>query len=655
MTHTQKTWLRRIGIAAAVLAAFALGMSRRGGDSGAPADGATGSASHTDAGGAVEEATIWTCSMHPQIQLPNPGSCPICGMDLIPLRSNANDADGPRTLTLSPSARTLAKIQTTRVERRPVHTEMRMVGKLEADETRVRQISAWVPGRIDKLHVDYTGVRVRAGQKLFDLYSPELHAAQQELLGAVRASTELERSTLGSTRESASRTTEAARERLRLLGLTPEQISGIESSGVPSDHVTIVAPISGTVLHKTAIEGAYVQTGAPVYTIADLSVLWLQLDVYESDLALIATGQRVAFETETFPGETFAGTVAFVDPVLDDRSRTVRVRVDVRNSELRLKPGMFAHATVSAGVKGSHGEEPLVIPSTAPLLTGRRAVVYVADPAQEGQYHGREVVLGPEGDGVYVVREGLEEGEEVVSNGSFKIDSALQILAKGSMMSPEGGVPAPGHAHGSQAPGNTGVGGTGSTGGMGSSEGTGHAGHVMGSDTGRVQLGAAGDVPSAFRDQLARVLSVYIEVSNALSHDDDVAARNGATRLPQTLGSVDPSLLSAESRMAWTRAEGDLKKFAATVAKAPDLTATRIAFYDLSVAMIETVRVFRVSDGSPVFVYHCPMAMSGAGADWLQSKKGTENPYYGSQMFTCGSETEDLTAGGTPESTGGGR
>lgn len=428
MNTPRTSWLRRLGLAAVLLIVFVLGWSLRGD---APAGG---EAAHTAA--TPGEAVVWTCSMHPQIRMPEPGQCPICGMDLIPIEPSTGRDAGPRSLSLSPAARTLAEVETTPVMRRATETTLRMVGKIEADERREKEISAWVPGRIDRLYVDYTGTMVRAGEKLFDLYSPELYGAQEELLQAMAASLPLEQSSLESTRRSAGRTVDAARDRLHLWGLTDAQIAAIGERGTPSDHVTIVAPMGGVVMHKDVTEGAYVQTGTSIYAIADLSVLWLMLDVYESDLAWVKAGQTVAFETEAYPGETFTGTISFIDPILDERTRSVKVRVDVPNADGRLKPGMFARAVVHAEVEGAGGTPPLVIPASAPLITGTRAVVYVEDPTETGLYSGREVVLGPRAGDLYVVRRGLDEGERVVSRGSFKIDSALQIQAKPSMMSP---------------------------------------------------------------------------------------------------------------------------------------------------------------------------------------------------------------------------
>ncbi|HUW19677.1 MAG TPA: efflux RND transporter periplasmic adaptor subunit [Sedimentisphaerales bacterium] len=434
----------------------------------------------------------WTCSMHPQIRQPKPGKCPICFMDLVPVSSGGADI-GEREISFSPAAVKLMEIETTPVERKLVTAEIRMVGKIDYDETRVKNITAWVPGRIDRLYVDFTGIKVSKGDHMVYLYSPQLLSAQAELLQAAKAA-----ENVGGGSELINKsiiaTLEAVREKLRLLGLTQEQIAQIEKTGKPVDHLTIYAPIGGIVIHKNATEGMYVETGTQIYTIADLSQLWVKLDAYESDMMWVRYGQEVEFETEAFPGEIFKGRISFIDPVLDAKTRTVKLRVNVDNAEGKLKPEMFVRAVVRAKVaqagqvmdaamagkwicpmhpdivKDAAGtcdicgmdlvtteslgyvkvdagrEAPLVIPASAPLITGKRAVVYVQAPgAEKPTYEGREIVLGPRAGDYYVVNSGLAEGEIIVTKGNFKIDSAMQIQAKPSMMNPEGEKMPAGH------------------------------------------------------------------------------------------------------------------------------------------------------------------------------------------------------------------
>lgn len=527
----------------------------------------------------TDQAQMWTCSMHPQIRLPKPGKCPICGMNLIP----ANDRGpqgmvGMRQLTVTPEAVKLMEIETSPVERRYVEAVIRIVGKVEYDETRLGYITAWVSGRLDRLFVDYTGVSVKQGDHMVQLYSPELISAQEELIQATRAVKELERSGVGIVRETAAATVVASREKLRLWGLTPEQVTQIEEQGTPSDHVTIQSPMGGIVIHKNAQDGMYVQTGTRIYTIADLTRLWVMFDAYESDLAWLRYGQPVRFTTEAYPGEAFTGTIAFIDPVLDDQKRTIKVRVNVTNEDGRLKPGMFVRGTVRAQVASGgrvmdsalagkwispmHPEiikdepgpcdvcgmplvrveelgyispqeeesaKPLIVPASAVLATGTRAIVYVKVPgADKPTFEGREIVLGPRAGDYYIVRSNLREGEEVVTQGNFKIDSALQLSAKPSMMNPQGGGGAGGHQHGvlAKAPKNK--------------------DQTVGPST-----VPAVSVPEAFRIQWRKVETAYQGLSAAIDSQDLDLIHFHHRAVAQALQDIDMHQLTGHAHGRW--------------------------------------------------------------------------------------------------------
>ncbi len=516
---------------------------------------------------------MWTCSMHPQIQRPGPGSCPICGMDLIPVGGSGAGLTGLRQLELSPAATALLNIQVRPVERRFVTADVRMVGKIAYDETRLKRITAWIPGRLDRLFVDYTGVQVSAGDHLVNIYSPELYSAQQELIQTARAardrSQELPRSPIGRFD-----LVESSREKLRLMGLAENQIREIEQQDQPVNHVTIYSPIGGIVIAKFKKEGDYVRTGEQIYSVVDLSRVWVQLDAYESDLAWLRYGQEVSFSTEAYPGENFMGRIAFIDPVLDDRTRTVKVRVNVENPEGKLKPSMFvrgiARSQVAAGgrvvdsylagkwispmhpeiLKDEPGtcdvcgmplvrveslgyvssddvqtEPPLVVPASAVLWTGTRALVYVELPnTEQPTYEGREIVLGARTVDDYLVRGGLSEGELVVTNGSFKIDSALQIQARPSMMTPEGGGGG-GHQHDHGAP-------SGPTGEPSPTNAT-------------VQL------PSAFLIQLKGVEDAFNNLQERIDQSDVTSIRMAFQRLGAAVMAVDSELIGGHLAMQW--------------------------------------------------------------------------------------------------------
>jgi Cu(I)/Ag(I) efflux system membrane fusion protein len=363
---------------------------------------------------------IWTCSMHPQIRQDHPGKCPICGMDLIPLKQS-NESQNPAVVTLSEDAMQTANIQTAPVMKGSASKEIRLYGRVESDERAVSVLPAHLPGRVDKLLVNFTGDRVTKGQTIAIVYSPELIQAQQELLEAKK----LNGSVPGAL--------DAAREKLRQWKLSTAQIDALENGGRPATEFAVKATTSGVVTKKMVNQGDYVSQGAPLYEVTDLSRLWVLFDVYETDLPWIKNGDNLSYELQSMPGKTFSGRVSFVAPLVDSRSRTVKIRVEAPNRNALFKPGMLAMGVLKANLKGSAGD--LLVPRSAVLWTGRRSVVYVKVPqATAPSFEMREVTLGTDLGESIVVTKGLQEGEQVVTNGVFSVDAAAQLAGKPSMM-----------------------------------------------------------------------------------------------------------------------------------------------------------------------------------------------------------------------------
>ncbi|HEX6987657.1 MAG TPA: efflux RND transporter periplasmic adaptor subunit, partial [Planctomycetaceae bacterium] len=285
---------------------------------------------------AAADAAVWTCSMHPQVRLPRPGRCPICGMALVPLDERQTGVAEVPGVEVEP------------VVRRDLAREVRTVGRIDYSEARVEEITARVAGRVDRLYVDFTGVRVEEGDHLVEVYSPDLYSAQQELLTAVESSARPRAGSAGAADRFSAGLLRSAREKLRLWGLTSEQIAEIEKSREPKTHLTVYSPLAGTVIEKNVRLGQYVEEGDLLYRIADLGTMWLYLELYEPDVGWVRYGQGVDVTLEAYPGETFRGTVVFIDPFLNDQTRTVRVRVNLPNPDGRLKAGMYATATIRA-------------------------------------------------------------------------------------------------------------------------------------------------------------------------------------------------------------------------------------------------------------------------------------------------------------------
>ncbi|MHC4599369.1 MAG: efflux RND transporter periplasmic adaptor subunit, partial [Planctomycetota bacterium] len=294
---------------------------------------------------------IYTCSMDPQIRWDHPGLCPICSMELTPMTGEAGIG-----ITLQPRYLQLADVRTAPVVHRALRREIRTVGMFEPDETKRKTVPAWIGGRLDRLLVDHTGQTVTKGEPLALIYSPELLRSRDEFLLARAEVVRAEAEGLGEGERSRLREAlEAARSRLRRFGLSEEQVRRMETSENPRPRFEVLAPMGGTVLHKNVREGEYVHPGHVLYHVADLSTLWLVLDVYENELASLRVGQEVVFEPGPYPGERVGGFVTFIEPAVDPKRRTVRVRVPVDNREGRFRPSMFVKARIRVDL-GPAGE-----------------------------------------------------------------------------------------------------------------------------------------------------------------------------------------------------------------------------------------------------------------------------------------------------------
>ncbi len=619
-------------------------------------------ASSGDAGehASASDAEQWyTCSMHPSVRLKDPNAkCPICHMDLIPVREGASVSSA--ALRLSAEAQALADIRTIPLERMFPEAQVRLYGKVTYDETVVARLSAYFPARIERLFVNFVGVHVAQGDHLAEVYSPELLSAFEELRQARHAVDQIGRAS-ELVREATLDTLEAAREKLRLYGLNEDQIRSVEEGRHEGDRLTIFAPIGGIVTHLGVREGDYVQMGTPIATVADLTHLWLDLEAYESQLPMLRWGQRVSFTVEAHPGETFEGRISFIEPIVDERTRTATVRVAVENEGLRLKPGMFASAVVRTKV-GVHGpvlsdelagrwvgpmhptvvrdgpgvcdicgmdlvpaetlvnagtppesDPPIVVPRSAVLFTGMRSIVYVRDPdADEPTFELREIVLGPRAGDFYIVREGLEEGEHVVVKGAFRVDSAMQIEGKPSMMSPEGGAGGAGHV--------------------------GHAGHAVQAapdDPARVSV----TMDPALRRALAPVVEAYLEAQRALASDDLESTQAALMRVREAIRGVPPPEAEEIPPERWD----GLQEAASGDAAIESLDEARVRFRAVSEAIIALLHDLG-SPGGELRVTHCPMAFDFEGADWLQEGDEILNPYFGASMLRCG-EVRAVIAG----------
>lgn len=577
-----------------------------------------------EAGHEHEEGTVWTCSMHPQIRQDGPGQCPICGMDLIPLSNMAATEVADDEIQMSEAAMKIADVQTVIVQRTEPVKEIYLSGKIRPDETRLSAVTARFPGRIERLYVNVSGQEVKKGQRIASIYSPELLTAQKELLEAAKL------------KETNPGFLDAAKNKLKLWNLSDSQIRGILSRNEVQYNFDIYSTQSGTVVSKNVNEGDYVNEGEPLLQVANLGKVWVEFDAYERDLPWIQKGDEITFSVQSLPGETFTSKITFIDPIINPQTRVAQVRTEVNNRGGKLKPEMFAQGLLNTKLKGE--VNALVIPKSSVLWTGKRAVVYVKNPAHEQPtFQFREVVLGPEAGNYYVVSKGLEAGDEIVANGVFRVDAAAQLQAKASMMNPEGG------GGGSAMPGMPGMdmggeGGKGSTSDMSS----------MNMEATQVKTSkfVEGDVvdfsksaPTAFKKQLNLLLDAYLALKEALVEGDEKETAKASSALMAALEKVDESKLSGDAKAFWDEKRSFLYEHTKLCKEADTIEGKRENFIYLSQPLIKVVEAFGANQ--TLYVDFCPMANKGKGAYWLSEVKEIRNPFMPEEMRSCG-EVKDV-------------
>ena len=328
---------------------------------------------------------------------------------------------------VSPLRQQMIGIQTALVKKRPLSTTVRAVSRVTYNEQRIAHVNLRISGWIEDLYVDFAGKLVQQGQPLFTLYSPELVATQEEYLLALQAFDDMQLSPLAHVHHQAQQILDAARDRLRLWTFTDAQIEELEFRETPIRSVTIYSPMKGYVIDKTAFQGMFVKPEMTMYTIADLSRIWVQAEIYEYELPFIQVGQSATLTLEAFPGETFSGRVTYVYPYLNKEARTVQVRLEFPNPHIRLKPDMYGTTVIEID-RGSH----LAVPDQAVLDSGLRQIVYVAQ--EQGMFEPREVTLGVKVGSFFEVTQGLEEGERIVTSGTFLLDSESRLMSTSNMM-----------------------------------------------------------------------------------------------------------------------------------------------------------------------------------------------------------------------------
>lgn len=519
-------------------------------------------------------ATVYQCPMHPWIKSDKPDAkCTICGMALVAASGNggASQAVDPNLVSLTPAQAAVTGIRTAEVRTGPLVRSLRVNGVIDDDDTKHRFLSAYAAGRIDKLHVNYVGAEVRAGEPLLTLYSPDLLVARQEYHALVRQTAV------------APDLLKAAREKLRQLGLLDSQIDALATAETVAPTTEVLAPLSGTVITRNteaAYEGAYVETGARLFEIGDFSTLWFWFDAYEPDLAVLRPGLPVEVTVPSQPGLTFKAPVDFIDPNLNEMTRTARVRVLLENPDRR-----FLHRQTAQAVVQLDAPEVLLVPRNAVLRHRGRAVVFVDQG--DHNYLARDVRLGRIGDTDAEVLGGLRAGDKVVTEGALILDGQAELAHAAT-----GG----GHDHGNTAP-------------------------------------AA--APSAAHDEKGYVLLKTLafaaaDAADALASDDLAAFQRHLPALRAATTEYFAGFAPA--------AQGPLAAHKDALRDGPDLDAARRAFEPFSTALADVARAEHLHHKEKLWIYQCPMTPVLGKGRWLAKENKLRNPFFGSAMLECGEE-----------------
>lgn len=522
-------------------------------------------------------------AMHPWIKSDKPGRCTVCGMELTPIYEGESGIDaGGDMISLSETSIRVLNVQTTEVKTQALIKTLTVAGTIDDDDAKHRVLSAYIPGRIEKLHVNYVGAEVKAGEPLAEFYSPMLLQTEREYR-AIASSTNAELRA-------------AVVSRLRQVGLTTEQIEALPAK--PADAITsqILAPISGTVTEKSIYAGQYVQEGEKLFEIADFTTMWFQFRAYEQDLPWIRVGQKVDVSTPSLPGKIVTGMVKFIDPNLDEATRSTKVRVELENPMVNGRR-LFSHRLYADGVVHLDSAEVLAAPRSAIIQTGPQAIAFVDQGG--GGYARRVLQLGRRGDGLVEVISGLSAGDKVVVQGNLLIDGQAEMNRA-------------------------------------------FATHAPAPETTK-QTTAFPALTAAQRGAAKDFLSLVDALTASLAADNLKEFEVQASKLHPATATL---LAAFDAASAWQALVKPVEQ-TGHLHGAVNLTEARKQFYPLSEATVALAHALRRTDGefANVKVFRCPMtknAFPGAPnrADWIQLKTEVRNPYYGAEMLDCGSEVK---------------
>ncbi|WP_202026791.1 efflux RND transporter periplasmic adaptor subunit [Galbibacter mesophilus] len=529
---------------------------------------------------AVGKNQMWTCSMHPQIMQPEPGDCPICGMDLIPAESGA-DGLAPNEIKMSKNAVALANIETTIVGSYSKNGEntISLSGKIKPNENKTFTQSAHFNGRIEKLYVKTLGETLRKGQAIAVVYSPELVAAQQELITATKL------------KESQPKLFEAVKNKFKIWRIPSDEVNQVIKLGTVKTSLTIYSHIDGVVTALNVSEGGHITDGMAILQTANLASVWAEFDAYENQISEFSKGQKIKVISSAYPDKEFDANISFIDPVLNTQTRTVTVRAILNNNNGLLKPGMFVTGKTEA--KDANGGSQLIIPASSVMWTGERSLVYVKTNPNEPVFEMREVVLGNRYQDGYIILSGVTNGEEIVNNGTFTVDAAAQLQGKKSMMNQSKNVSAI-------------------------------------SET-KIELSA--EAGKKFR----KSIKPYLQMKDAFVSEKIEDIQTFAQLTLEQINAIPKSEMEKMQSIHLT----EIKKALTAILGTTDIENQREQFVVLNQNMVPLIKNLH-NVNQKLYIQKCPMAHNNHGAVWISSTKEILNPYYGESMLTCGSVIDSV-------------
>ena len=543
----------------------------------------------------------WTCSMHPQIDMPEFGQCPICGMDLIPKESsNSEDEISVNSFKMTKNAMALANIQTLKIGGESMRAggdvgTVQLSGKVVANDNASAIQTAHFGGRIERLKYKSVGEYVSKGSLIVSLYSPELVTAQNEFIEAIDIKNEQPE------------LYKAVRNKLKNWKISEKQINQIEGTKKVITNFNMYANVSGYIDAIYVEEGNHVKEGAPLFKVSNLSSVWTVFDVYEQDIKNFKIGQQLTIKANAFPNKIFKAKIDFIDPILDTKTRTVQVRATVNNSKKLLKPGMLLTSTVKSSPNKLENKT-ILVPKTAVMWTGKRSVVYIKTNPDEPVFELREVELGSALGNNYQILSGVKNGEELVVNGTFTVDAAAQLQGKNSMMNKR----------------------------IANNDD-----NEIKNEKLKVKNVERIGVNSEFKEQLSLVFKDYLKLKDAFVLTDAKKVSEITKTTLQDMAKVQMKLLKKPAaHEIWMPASKKIKAILKAMQNERDIENQRKLFITLSNEMIVLAKAFGTN--KTIYVEHCPMANDNQGADWLSLEKEIKNPYFGDKMLTCGSVEDTI-------------